>query len=259
MNSYKNLSKLSIALIGLVLAILSFTGYTIVRVDDSAYIPPYKEIDPTDTFSLRTYILSISADSLANKFPYGKYLDYANYDNIITIKKDLNTLNTLFTGDSSLNQQILSDALTDSLMNRLSVKYDNYKADSLIYLLQWAERFKNYAEVDPLNEPLFNAIYIYWMGFISNKLSNYSSENNKIRFDFKYRFLVAKCNEKHSYVNVRVTSIDKFFYNLLGNQWTHLFKASWNQATTLQKIVTAVIFIFTLISYALFFRFLFKK
>jgi hypothetical protein len=103
--------------------------------------------------------------------------------------------------------------------------------------MQWAEKFQYYAEVDNQNKILFKVVYDYWLNFISDKLTNYSKENSDIKCEFKFKFLVAKCSERKYNIGVKVTSTEKVIDNLVRSKWGHLFDASWNQATLLQKII----------------------
>ena len=243
------LNKLSIILAVILITILSFIAYQIIRVDNDNYMPSYRPIDRTDTFNLRLHINSIPADRVLNYFPYKMYLNYANFNNVQIIKRDINILNSKFPTTLMDNQAVLSMALTDSLKVRIFKKYELYDSEALIYLLQWAERFKFYGEVDIENELLFNSIYDYWKSFICNKLSTYSSQNSKIKFDFKFRYLTAKCSQLKGSVSPKITPTEKVIYNILDNKWSHLLNASFYQSSFLQKLLISIIIIFTTFSW----------
>jgi hypothetical protein len=245
MKSYKFFVFITIPLI----ILLSYILYTAVRTDNNENIPPAKFINATDTFHLRPYITSLSPDSLVETFPYNTYLEFANYENVNSIKKDLDTINAVFPSANSLSMQILSDALTEKLFEKNFISNNDYKPDSLLYLFYWAERFKNYAEVDQKNKLLFESIYGYWIQKISNKLTYFSEQDDKIKFDFKFKYLVAKCNENTFTVSLKVSKTDKFLYNLLGNHWAHLIEASWQAISVSQIIIFTIIILTTLLTY----------
>ncbi len=141
------------------------------------------------------------------------------------------------------SQQILATTLTDSLQKRLANVYNKYQPDSLIYLMQWAERFQYYAEIDNKNKILFKVVYDYWMNFISDKLTGFSKETPSLKYAFKFKFLVAKCSERKYNIGLKVTATEKVIDNLVRSKWGHLFDASWNQASLLQKILLSLLVI----------------
>lgn len=252
-----NYKRLSFILSFLLFFIIGVFIYIIVRTDNNDTIPPFKTYSEVDTFNLRPYVQSIPKDSLIQKFPYNKYLVSANYGNVMYIQRDLSILDSFFT-DNNNNQRVLSIALTDSLLKMYDGKFNNYLPDSLIRLKQWTERFKFYSEADPKNEPLYSSIHSYWMDFIANSLARYSRQNPKIKYDFKFKYLVAECAERKYATPIKVTYLEKIIYNVLGNHWSHLFEASWNQASFTQIIVLTFILLFIIYSVVIVIRSILK-
>lgn len=235
--------------------ILFYTGYVIIRTDNNNNLPPFRSVSVVDTFNLKDRVITISSDStLLEKFPYADYVKFANYENIQILRRDISLLDSLFSKNTMFNRMVLSNTLTDSLLKLNYSKYDKYEPDNYISLFQWADKFKSYAEYDLENKNLYKSVHLYWMNFIANKLSDFSKADNKLKYDFKFRFLVAKCEENKYNVAPYVTPIEKVIFNILGCHWSHLFEASWLQASGLQKIIFGILILFTICSYIVLFR-----
>ena len=220
-------------------------------VDDKpVLLPTEKSSSNENSYDLLAAIKGVNKDSITSLFPYEDYLKSVNYQEAKTIQKDLVILDSLV-GDKMVVRGLISSVLTDSLYNRNFSKADNVNLDSLNYRLQWAEKFKFYSEADPSseNQLLFQSIYDFWLNKISRILSEYSENNVNAKFNFEFRYLTAKCNEKRYNVSVKVSPLEKVIQNILGNSWAHLFEASWNQASVLQKIIVAVLLLATCFCY----------
>src|SRR5207244_2242716 len=114
----------------------------------------------------------------------------------------------------------LSEALTTKkFYSGFEKSLQNYNPDTLLLLIQWAEKFQNYAEIESDNYFLYDAIYGFWLSKISNKIAFYSTQDNSIKYDFKYQFIVARCNEKHFSVAVSVTPVEKIIDNIVSKKW----------------------------------------
>ena len=236
----------------ILLAILvSIIGLIVPSVlDDQQVLLPAAKNGQLNKFDLRSNLSGVNKESLTAKFPYSTYLKSNNYQDAASIQKDLKILDSLVV-DKMLVRGLISTVITDSLFNQNFSTSENSNLDSLNYRLQWAEKFKYYGESDPSseNQLLFQSIYDYWLSKISKNLTEYSNTNEKAKFNFQYRYLTAKCNEKRYNVSIKVSSLEKVIQNILGNKWAHLFEASWNQASLLQKIVIAILLIATSICY----------
>lgn len=235
-------SKRNIVITGLVVLLIIILFFFLGKANNNSYIPEQKYVDENCNFNLQSKIAYATQQNIINSFPYEEYLTPSNIQNITCIKSSLIILDSI-TKDPTISQQILFATLTDSLAQKNYLIYNTYKPDSLIRLMQWVEKFQYYAEIDEKNKLLFRAIYDYWLTFISDKLTNYVKENPAIKFEFKFKFLVAKCSERRYNIGVKVTSTEKVIDNIIRSKWGHLFDASWNQASILQKTLFALLLI----------------
>jgi hypothetical protein len=230
----------------LLLAVLFFK---IVNADPSANIPQLEIVTDASAFDLATHIPNGAGYDVYKQFPYTAYLDSANIRNIRAIKRDLSILDTL-THDPGSNRRTLSHALTEIRGGRLEYKFSEYQPDSLLVLIQWAEQFQYYAQFDQDNDIFYQSIYTYWLGFATNKLAVFSRQDPSLRHDFKFKYLVARCNEKKFSTPVKVSSFEKVLDNILYSNWGHLIHASWNQSSWLLK--TGMLLFFLVTAYGFF-------
>jgi len=212
------------------------------RINNDSYLPEQQIINDNCSFNLKLSYNGKSNFKDINSFPTKSFLDSGNYKNVECLINTLNSLDTL-TNDESLSIQILYSVLSDSLLKRDSSIFAHYNLDNLIRQMQWVEKLQCYDELDSKHRAFFNGIYEFWMENISNKLQSYSKDTTSIRHAFKYKFLVAKCNERKYIVGVKETSSEKVIGNLVRSDWGHLFDASWNQSTLLMKVIF-IFFIF---------------
>jgi hypothetical protein len=227
---YFKLSAFAFLLVIVVLLVYKLSG-----AKYNNYMPQQKNISDACDFNMLNAVAGLKPENVEASFPFGKYLDSANYNSIVCIKKDLKQLDSA-THDRMLSQKILSDALTSKLSARISSQFVKYAPDSLIYLMQWAEKFQFYADADDENSILYRSIFYHWFSFIGDKLTEYSKEKPSIKYDFKFKYLLARCNEKKVSPSVKITSFEKVIDNVVQSKWGHLFDASWNQASWLQKV-----------------------
>ena len=94
---------------------------------------------------------------------------------------------------------------------------------------------------------------------ITEKLVSISNENSNIVNNFKFRYLITKCNEVKYFASISNNSISKFIQNLLNSNWTHLFRQTWNQASKLQLAFLFFMGVITIISYALLIKSIIKR
>lgn len=233
-----------------------------ILVDNEKSLPTERD-DQYDerNFDLHSSINGINKDSILSQFPYSKYLKSNNFQDYNKINKDLACLDSLFEDKMFIRIQLIEKVLTDSLFHRKFPSNQKINLDSLNYALQWAEKFKYYSESDPQkeNQELFYDVYVYWLGVISQNLNEYSKINESERFNFQFRYLEAKCNEKKYNVAVKVSSLEKVIDYILDKKWTHLYIESWNQSTWLQKLVIAIYLAINLFCYFLAFKYLTNK
>jgi len=236
-NSTRN--KIIVAITFLVIVVLFFF---LSKANNNDYAPVQGEAESNCTYNLYSKLTGLNNKNIIAQFPYTDYLEHSNFNNIECLKKDLTDLDSVIK-DPMLSQQILATTLTDSLKKKNNNIYNTYQPDSLIRLMQWVERFKYYAEIDKPNQILFNVIHTQWMQFISDKLALFAKENPTLKYEVKFKFLLAKCREAKFAPPIKVTATEKVIDNLVRSQWGHLFDASWNQASLLQKILLSLLVI----------------
>jgi hypothetical protein len=251
------------ALFYLLVFIVFLGGFFLLKTaanqNHGSNMPSINGVNTGSNFDLKTAVAGIPVNAFMVRFPYTAYVKSNNIQNITSIKEDIKTLEALYPNKEMDIQQTLSLALTDSLKSSYGASFDKFMPDSMIRLFQWAEQFSYYGDYDPQKQLLYQSIFIYWLTYINNKLADYSEVNANLKYDFKYKFLVAKCAEKKSFVPVKVTAVEKVLYNLLGGHWSHLFNASWQQTTLLQKIFLTLVILITIFSYYLLALFVVKK
>jgi hypothetical protein len=231
-------------------------------VDNDQSLPTVRD-DQFDerNFDIHSSINGINKDSILSQFPYSKYLKSNNFQDYNKINKDLACLDSIFNDKRFVREQFLGNILTERLHNLKFPIGQPRNLDSLNYALQWAEKFKFYAESDPQieNQTFFKVVFDYWFREISRDLTEYSHVNESNRYNFQFRYLEAKCNENKYNVSVKVSSLEKVIDNFLDKKWTHLYIESWNQSTFLQKLIIAIYLVINFFCYVLTIKYLTKK
>lgn len=235
------------------LFMLIFFLTVILRTKNDDNIMQIKECSVKTNYNLENALRRLPAEQLRDVFPYDAYLDSSSICDISVIKNDIAVLDKLY-GDPDMSKRLISIALTEKLENKSAGKLASYDPDYLLSLMQWGEKFKAYAELDKENYYVFDGIYGFWMDKISNKLVDYSQEDNSLKYEFKFKYLAVRCNEKKHSVGLAVTKTEKFLQNITYNKWNHLLNASWAQSSNLQRIIFSLLIIFTLYAYFLFFK-----
>lgn len=204
-----------------------------------------------DTTYLKKYLYNVKFDSLQYAFPYEDYIKSERYKYPDAIKNDLSFLNAMYPQNISSSDNIkpLYYLMTDSLFKKIGKNYDVFSTDEYIKLFNWAECFYYISIYDPQNKMLFFNVSDYWYQFIVKKMTEISYQKPEINFDFEYRYLQCQLNEKKYYFSTKVSSKEKFMYNLIGNNWAHLYQASWNQTSKVQKLLFLFILLFISFSF----------
>jgi hypothetical protein len=79
-------------------------------------------------------------------------------------------------------QELYSVKLTNELEKQIAPQFANYEPDSLLVLLQRAQKFKYYSKVDAQHQMLFEVINTYWMNFVANKLNDYYTKKDNLKY-----------------------------------------------------------------------------
>lgn len=234
----------------LIILFVVFIAYELLRTNPDNIVPTVKDEPITRNFDLSAFLKN--NNDVENTFPYQKFAISEDYLSYKFLKEDINKIN-LITKDHSKTETIIYAALTDSLLkNKPSIYVSNI--DTLISTFQWADKFRVYAHADSINYSLYLAINEFWMSRITEKLANLSKEKSSIINNFKFKYLLTRCNEVKYNPAIKNGSITKFVQNLLKGNWAHLFHATWDQASKLQLFLLFTFGIITLFSYTLLFK-----
>ena len=228
-----------------VLLLIVFLSYKLININLDNDIPTIKPENNNKNLVLSDYLKT--HDDIEINFPYRKFAESENYLTYKFLKEDIDQI-AFKLKDASKTQNIIYAALTDSLLKiKPSLSVSN--VDTLIRTFQWADKFRIFAEVDSVNNTLYLAINDFWMSKISDFLVIIAKENTTIINDFKFRYLLTRCNEVKYNPAIKNSSITKFIQNLLKSNWAHLFNATWDQATKFQLFLLFTFIIITTFSY----------
>jgi len=181
-------------------------------------IPNYKLID------LTTY------DSLSfNNFPYNDYIKSRDLNNQKTLNNDLLILKGKTKSDFESNN-ILVTALTKELYPKIW----STDLDTINQIMVWVDQL-NFKDSD-IEDP----VSLYWYNQFSSHLSNLAKLNPNSKYEFKYRYLSQRCNEKLVLVNTGNSNFEKVILNIIDQNWSYLFNRFWFSTSVLFKIILLV-------------------
>jgi hypothetical protein len=251
------LNKLNWILLALLLTFLVAAIYLGSKANQDDFMPQWEEVTTSEDFNLRERINGIPKDSLLTQFPYDAYLESVDMADLSAISRDIQILDTV-TGDHFVSLSIFMLAYTDSLLPRISKKLATFNGDSLSLFMMNVEGYKYYARMPGPNQELFGGLYHYWMSEISNRLDKYTNKDPDLKYNFKYRYLSAKCKENKYVVAPRVTESEKIVNNVADTKWDYLYKRIWS-APPMKRLFIFFLFTFTIITYLITFIQIFKK
>ena len=251
------MKKISLIFNILTIIILGYFAYNITKANDDNYMPSISKEKLPRNFDLRNNIKDLDETNIENNFPYVEYVSSQDFLNYTYFKQDLDEIKSKTKNDSKA-QEILYKALTDTLDK---FKHAQYTAnlDSMIYLFQWADKYRDYSDIDTTNAILYSAIHEFWVTKISDKLAQLSKDNSTILTNFKFKFLVAKCDEIKYNTPLKISSTTKVVNYFIQKKWAHLFQASWNQASKLQISILFLFLTITIFSYITLIKYFLKS
>ena len=251
------MKKISLIFNILTIIILGYFAYNITKANDDNYMPSISKEKLPRNFDLRNNIKDLDETNIENNFPYVEYVSSQDFLNYTYLKQDLYEIKCKTKNDSKA-QEILYKALTDTLDK---FKHEQYTAnlDSMIYLFQWADKYRVYSDIDTTNAILYSAIHEFWVTKISDKLAQLSKDNSTILTNFKFKFLVAKCDEIKYNTPLKISSTTKVVNYFIQKKWAHLFQASWNQASKLQISILFLFLTITIFSYITLIKYFLKS
>ncbi len=180
--------------------------------------PNHKLID------LKTY------ESLSfNNFPFDEYIKNTDLQDQTTLDNDLEILKAK-TNNDFLSNNILVTALTEKLYSQIW----STDLDTINKIMVWVDQL-NFKESDievPIN--------LYWYNHFSNHLSKLAKLNPNSKYEFKYRYLSQRCNEKLVLVNTGNSNFEKVILNIIDQNWSYLFNRFWFSSTVIFKIILLV-------------------
>lgn len=232
----------------------------LLKTDYNATTLPKEETCPSpSSFCLSPSLKSINMENLKESFPYSIYLDSADWCNVNSIAKTVTNLDSINPEAQSLNREIISIALTQKLEERIKPTFVKYNPDSLISIIQWAEKFNQYQQFDKKNAKLYKVIYKYWINFVANQLGEYYQKEPKHKYDFKFQYVSSICQSKNLTPSVGNTNKEKIVAYVINKEYSYLFSRFWYGTSFVWKLVILLFLILTAYSYYCIFKLHFKK
>jgi hypothetical protein len=249
------MKKYLITISSIVLLFIVFIGYKLLSTNQENTVPTIKAVNLQRNFNISEFLKN--SNDVVKDFPYDKYIASSDYQTYSFLRNDIDQLSNKLK-DNGAAQSLIYNALTDSLLKAKPALIGS-EIDSLIVAFQWADKFRIYAEADSINSNLYLAVNEYWMSKLTDRLVSISNETPNMVNNFKFKFLLTKCNEVKYNASIKNNSISKFIQNLLKSNWSHLFLQTWNQASKLQLIFLFLIVTITIISYTVLLKSIIKS
>ncbi len=228
--------------------------YIASRVDYSANIHiDHPEQGITD-FRLLPVLQDKKGTDLHESFPYDRFLDSANIYSVTALQGYLADMDSVNPGNPSANQEILSIAFTEKMLQRVQPSLSHYNPDTLLHIIQWAEKFNDYAAVDAPRADLYQVIYDFWLNTAGNNLRDFYTQNPRIKFNYKFRYLADRLREKQFIIPVKGTDTEKVIQQLIAKNWTYLFNKFWHSTGLVYKAVVFFIVLLVLLPYLILIR-----
>jgi hypothetical protein len=248
---------LIIGLTAIILFLFFYISYLALKSNGQDEMPILSEDLPDEIYSVKDITSKFQPGHIADSFNYSEYLNHVSLNSTNSIQRNLIELDS-FCYDPISGQKILSLALTDSLFSRISDRFDNYNADSLILLMQTIQSYKYYSKYPGKYQTFYDVVFSWWISKMSNLLDNYSIKNNGIKFSFKYKFLASQCKLSKSTVSPKVNEVEKIINNIAEQKWTYLYSRIWNTPILL-RIMILLIGVLTVLSYLVSFKLIIDK
>ncbi len=245
---------LNVSLPAILAIVVVFVLYRIVKADYSVEVPADKECPPDKSAGILRFIKQTDTADVVASFPYKSFLDSTSFCNIRSIRSDLSVLDSCFKTSPNVGLEIYVKTLTEKLEERISPSFTHYNPDSLIALVQWAEKFDCYKDVDEHNTRAYKIIFRHWMNFVSNHLGKYYEANSSIKYDFKFRYLTAICQSKKFSPPLGDSNTEKVVTNLIDHKWAYLFNRFWNGTGLVFKLLASVGLMVTLYGFYCIFK-----
>jgi hypothetical protein len=201
-------------------------------------------------FQLANHLTGLNKQNPSSNFAYDAYLDSVDLTSYYKIKSDITLLDSI-TGNKDSVMVLMVNTLTTKLEKKIHPKDTNYSLDTVIQLLHWAERFTYYGEVDVEHGIIFSVTHDYWFNFITNYLSTIYQNNNDLKYNDKFKYLLARLGAKQYYANISFDKGEKVINNIVGSKWSYLVNRFWIGTTSSMKAIAFTFALITGLSYVL--------
>lgn len=192
-------------------------------------------------FNLAYHLRNFDSTNIVEQFPYSIYLDSSDINDINSISSYVAILDSINPLQKEQNQQAISIALTSKLESKTAAYFDIFKPDSLLRIIQWAEKLNFYSKIDLNKAILYQSIYTHWMRFVSNNLGNIYHNNPDIKYDFNFKYLNNRCKENQFGCSVNFTDSEKITNNFVESRWDYLFRKFWYDSKIHHKVAVVII------------------
>jgi len=218
-----------------------------VGVDFDSAIPTIKPCATKSHFELKYHLDKIELSKLYDEFPYERYLDSASWCDIKMVIKDVESIDQFYEAESKGISTII-EALTSKLESRYQLRHTYYNPDGLIEILQWAMSFKQSSDDYNINK-IQRIISRYWFNFVSIKLAQFAKEKPRLKYDFKFRYLVALCNSYKYSPSIGNSKFEKVVLNFIDSNFCYMFNRFWNSTGLVFKLIVGLLGLFQLCAY----------
>lgn len=153
--------------------------------------------------------------------------------------------NELIRFDSVVNNSFASQGIMSIIYTK--ILFDNNKTnclDTLNSILIWVDEFKLNQITKSKYSSCYSSIVDFWYNSTLNTIDSLAKNDNNIKFSFKYRYLLQKCNENGYYSNAGHSIIEKLVINIMENNWSYIFNRFWNGTSILYKFLVFTMMLF---------------
>jgi len=187
-----------------------------------------------------------SPDSLSTAINAIEFLHNVNYQE----PKEIENYIAVFeakTHNSRLAMETLAKILTTQLEDKQFKAVNNI--DTLLNLFYWADGLNQYKPTNSNNKVLFEVISSYWYSKIAVSLGNMAKTSPKVKYSFKFRYLLQRESENKYYAGISNDNIEKFMIRLLETRIGYVIGRIYLEANYLLLGLIILVLIITCISY----------
>jgi len=214
-----------------------------------------EECEPYSEFNLLKEIKNIDSSEIVKKFPYKKYIEESGYCDVNNISNHIMILDSNYNNHWDISMNTLLVALTDSLKEYKSEELSKFNPQFLINKIEWAKKMKRYGDCYPNNKFLFYVTYEFWMSQISSLMYKYNGDNSKLRYDFRYKYLVTCLSMEKYFVSFGFSKKEKMINYLTEGRYMYIWNRIYKSTSLLTKLTLVFLIFLTIFT----FIFSFKK